>query len=132
MGNIGLSGLYQIAQTHVVEVVFTRRDKNRLPRTRRMLLTLDRKLLNSSEGLKLLHFKKPSLPRAYEPRPKNLEFFWDIIMQDWRAVPGESVNIVRTPMLPLKTYPDSTKFWQYYNLVLSKMTPAEKASFMDR
>jgi hypothetical protein len=130
--NITLSGLFNLAQTHVVQIVFTRRDKNRLPRTRRMLLTLDKALLNSDHGKKFLHFRKPSNPPAYNAASKRLLVVWDVIMQDWRSVPAENLNLVSANIFPIKTYPNPVNFWQYYNLVLSKMQPAEKASFMDR
>jgi hypothetical protein len=131
MSNISLSGLKTLAQNHVIEVRFVRRTKNRLPRKRRMLLTLDRMLLNSSQGIQLLHFKKPTQTPSYDAASKKLLIVWDLIMQDWRAVPAENLNIVYGAF-PMRTYPDSSKFWQYYNLVLTKMTALEKASFMDK
>jgi hypothetical protein len=131
MSNISLSGLKTLAQNHIIEVRFTRRTKNRLPRKRRMLLTLDRPLLNSTQGLNLLKFKKPTQSPAYDATSKKVLFVWDLIMQDWRAVPAENLNIIYGAF-PMRTTPDSSKFWNYYNLVLVKMSILEKSAFMDR
>jgi hypothetical protein len=131
MSNISLSGLKTLAQNHVIEVRFVRRTKNRLPRKRRMLLTLDRTLLNSTQGLNLLKFKKPTQSPSYDAASKKLLFVWDLIMQDWRAVPAENLNIVYGAF-PMRTSPNSLMFWNYYNLVLVKMSISEKAAFMDQ
>lgn len=128
MAKLSREGLKRLALTHAIELIFIRRDKYRMPKTRRMFMTLDPLLLNSALGKKLLHFKKPIYPRAYDPTSKNLLFVWDIIMQDWRAIPIESANIIEPP---IPTRPQKL-FWEYYNNVLVKMTSTQKSSFMDK
>jgi hypothetical protein len=49
-------------------------------------------------------------------------------MQDWRAIPIESANIIEPP---IPTRPQKL-FWEYYNNVLVKMTSTQKSAFMDK
>jgi len=113
----------------VVELKFVRRNKLRIPSTRRMLCTLDGKLLNSDQGKEFLNFKAPRFSPPYNAESKGLVVVWDIIMQDWRAIPADSCVIVTA----IKTQPRQEKnFWEYYNKVLSKMTANQKKAFMDK
>ena len=121
--------LREICKTHVVELKFVRRNKMRTPSTRRMLCTLDSKLLNSALGMEVLNFKRPRYSPPYNAAAKGLCTVWDIIMQDWRNVPSDSVEIV----MYLKTQPNlENKFWEYFDKVISKMTKTQKRSFMDK
>ena len=134
--------LYQVALTHVVEGRFERRDKNRIPRLRRMLFTLDVMLLNSYLGKNVLHFRKPTHPPAYDAKSKNLLFVWDIIMQDWRAVPCDAMTIVRViptrkpkgiVVEPGKEIVKAQEmFWKYFNTEVLHWDAAKKRSFMDQ
>jgi hypothetical protein len=119
-------GLKRLALTNVVEIKFVRRDKTRLPKTRRMFMTLDVMLLNSTLGKKVLRFKKPVNMPSYNAATKNLLFVWDIIMQGWRAVPIESTVVIHAE----STRPQKN-FWDFFNKTLKNMTPSQKASFMD-
>ena len=122
-------GLKYLLLTHLVELRFTRRVPAKFggKPTRRMLCTLDPLLLNSVLGKKILGFKKPTQLPAYNPATKNLLFVWDLFRQDWRAVSMESCDIVTA----VTTRPQKT-FWEYFNTVLIKMTPAQKAGFMNK
>lgn len=133
-------GLRRLAVTNAVEIQFVRRDKLRRPRMRRMWMTLDPLLLNSALGKKILHFRKPQFAPAYNAASKNLLFVWDIIMQDWRAVPIESVRVVKS--IPTRSQKNlnnvgenkkaQQEFWEYFNAEIINMTPQEKSAFMDR
>jgi hypothetical protein len=120
------NNLKKIAISHVVELKFKRRDKKRLPKTRRMFCTLDPLLLNSVWGKRILNFRKPRNAPAYNAASKNLLFVWDIIMQDWRAVPMESCVLIQA----VSTRPQK-KFWEFFDKAIKNMTPQQKALFMD-
>ena len=124
-----VKGLATTCIDSVVELKFVRRDKTRIPKKRRMLCTLDYALLNSALGKKMLNFKPPRFAPQYNAASKGLLIVWDIIMQDWRAIPVSSCEIVAR----IKTSPKLEKnFWEYYDKVLKKMTSAQKRGFMDR
>ena len=138
---VARESLKRLAYTNVGEIVFTRRDKNRMPTVRRMLLTLDPLLLNSAMGKAVLRFRKPTKPPAYNAASKNLLFVWDIIMADWRAVPCESTRIVADGVIPTRSQKNITHtgenrkaqqdFWEYFNNSIAKWTPQKKAQYMD-
>ena len=140
MAGLSRDGLKRLAITNVVEIRFVRRDKARNPRQRRMLMTLDPLLLNSALGKKILKFRKPNFPPSYNAASKNLLFAWDIVMQDWRAVPVESSIIIRA--IPTRSQKNmnntilnkkaQTEWWEYFNTTIAKWTPAEKSAFLDR
>lgn len=143
MAGLSRDGLKRLALTHAVEIVFVRRDKQRLPRRRRMWMTLDPLLLNSAAGKKILNFRPPKFSPAYNAAAKNLLVVWDIIMQDWRAVPVDAVQVVpggktiptravKTPNNLMANKKAQADFWEYFNTVIVKMTPAEKSAFMDK
>jgi len=140
MAGISRDGLKSSAFKNVLEIVFVRRDKNRRPTVRRMLMTLDPLLLNSELGKKILRFRKPRNAPAYNAASKNLLVVWDIIMQDWRSVPLESIRIART--IPTRSQKNLNNvlenkkaqhdFWEYFNGTVLKWTPAQKSAFIDR
>jgi hypothetical protein len=124
-----VGNLKQACLSAVVELKFVRRNKMRIPSTRRMLCTLDGKLLNSDLGKEILNFKSPRFSPPYNAESKGLVVVWDIIMQDWRAIPADSCVVVTM----IKTQPRQEKnFWEYYNKVLSKMNANQKKTFMDK
>ncbi len=124
---LSLIGLQKLCNQNVVELRFTRRNKARLPRKRRMLCTLDSKLLNSDLGKQILNFRPPRYAPPYNAASKGLLTVWDIIMQDYRNIPADSVDVVTA--IPTKNQKD---FWEYFNKVIAKMSAAQKAAFMDR
>ena len=124
-----LGGLEKLCKENVVELKFVRRNKLRYPPTRRMLCTLDAKLLNSSDGKKILNFRPPRYAPIYNARSKGLLPVWDIIMQDYRNIPVESVEVV----VAISTKDTGQKkFWEYFNKVIGKMSVGQKAAFMDK
>jgi hypothetical protein len=124
---LSVGGLKKLCSTNVVELKFVRRNKLRIPSTRRMLCTLDATLLNSTLGKEVLNFKPPRFSPPYNAESKGLVTVWDVIMQDWRNVPADACEVVTaTPTKPVQT------FWNYFDKVLSKMTASQKRSFMDK
>lgn len=123
---LSTGGLKLLCQTNVVELKFVRRT-NVLPRTRRMLATLDRKILDSELGRQILNFKPPIKTSPYNAESRGLLTVWDLFFQDWRNIPVDTCEVVATvPSQPAE------KFWEYFDKVLSKMTTQQKAVFMSK
>ncbi|MDD4109956.1 MAG: hypothetical protein PHS54_00220 [Clostridia bacterium] len=119
--------LLTLLQRNVLELrFFRRRDKPGWNNARRMLVTLDREILNSAPGRLALHFKPPTHAPAYNYFAKNLICGWDLFWQDWRMIPVESCDIVT--IIPT-TPPDL--FWNYFNIYLQAMSPSDKIQFMN-
>jgi len=124
---LSVGGLKKLCLSNVVELKFVRRNKLRLPSTRRMLCTLDSKILNSTLGKEILNFKPPRFSAPYNAESKGLLTVWDVMMQDWRSIPVDASEVVTAiPTKPVES------FWEYFNKVLSKMTKSQKRSFMDK
>lgn len=128
MIRVSLQGLRNLCETNLVELKFIRRVKltDRLP-TRRMLCTRDLRLLDSDLGRKAFNFKLPQHPPPYDAVSKNLLTVFDIIYQDWRNIPVESVAVlVAVPTNPQK------KFWEYFDTRLRTMTKTQKSDFINK
>jgi hypothetical protein len=125
---LSLGGLKQLCNSNLVELKFNRRLRLvGIPRSRRMLATLDAELLNSVMGKEILNFKPPTKIPQYDAESKGLLTVWDLLFQDWRNIPVESTVVVST--IPTKP---QEKFWEYFDKVLGKMTAAQKATFMQK
>lgn len=124
---LSVGGLRKLCSSNVVELKFVRRNKLRIPSTRRMLCTLDEILLNSTLGKEVLNFKPPRFSPPYNAASKGLVTVWDLIMQDWRSIPADACEVVTA----ISTKPVQT-FWNYFDKVLSKMTASQKRAFMDK
>ena len=118
--------LKRMAHFHVIEATFIRRDKNRIPRVRRIFFTLDVMLLNSALGKRILKTYKVSHPPPYNAAAKNLLIVWDIIQLGWRSIPMESLKICHM----VSTRPQK-KFWEFFDAAIKNMSPADKSQFMD-
>ena len=92
-----------------------------------MICTIDPAILDSQLGIEILNFKRPFTSASYNAASKNLLTVWDIIMQDWRNIPVESVDVVAT--VPTKP---PEKFWEYFNKVIAKMTARQKLNFINK
>lgn len=93
-----------------------------------MLCTKDQILLNSQLGRNILNYN-PSHGGGlkYNPAAKNLIIVWDVFLQNFRAVNCNDVDVVSV----IKTSPDASEFWKYFNENLVPMSSDQKASFMD-
>ena len=121
---VALPTLSRLLNENVIELKFIRRRvKPGANPTRRMLCTNSAVILNSREGREALHFKPSSKPLRYNPTSRNLIVVWDIFMQDYRTVNVDRCNLIAQ-------IPANDEFWRYFSEVLSKMTPAQKITFM--
>lgn len=121
---LSLGGLKTLCENNVVELKFIRRT-NGIPR--RMLATLDRKILDSKLGREILNFKTPTQAPAYNAASKGLLTVWDIFFQDWRMIPVATCEVVSVvPSNPPE------KFWEYFNKSIGNMSADQKAAFMNK
>jgi hypothetical protein len=125
---VGRTSLMLLLNTHTAELRFRRRkEKAGFNDYRRMLCTLDKKLLLSVPGKRILKFIKPHDNLKFSPAAKNLLVVWDIFMQSWRMINCDDVDLIAT----IKTSPDSSDFWKYFYQRLSEMSSDQKARFMN-
>lgn len=126
---LGRTSLWTLLNTHAAELRFHRRhDKPGFKDYRRMFCTCDRLLLGSGPGKQILNYVPPSTARLkYNPGSKNLVVVWDIFMCNWRMVNCNDVEVIAV----IKTSPDPTDFWKYFNDRIIRMSANEKAQFMN-
>jgi hypothetical protein len=118
--------LNTLLNSNVLEIRFQRRrPKPGDGPYRRMICTNSREILESEQGISLLHFKSsnPSA-RKFNPASKNLVIVWDIFMQDYRCVNVNNLDII-------SVIPGNEEFWSYYNESLLPMSPDDKVVFMN-
>lgn len=122
------STLQQILNNSVSEVKFNRkRPKPGVAATRRMLCTLDVRLLESELGKQVLNYKPATGTLKYDPSTRGLLCVWDIFVQDWRMINTETCSIVTS----INTGEDAAEFWSYFNTVILPMSSAAKAAFIN-
>mgnify|MGYP005815103835 FL=1 len=120
-----LANLKAILLDKVCEVKFVRRNpKPGRPPTRRMLCTNNAPLLNSVEGRTILNYDPPRQAPSYNPNQENLIVVWDILMQGYRTINCDTVDLIST------LEADET-FWAYLNEKISPMSAGEKMGFMN-
>jgi hypothetical protein len=128
---LGVANLKRLCQQSVVELKFKRRQKKiGFPANRRMLCTLNVQLLNGDIGKNILNFTRPTSSPPYNAESKGLVVVWDIIMQNWRAIPSESCEVAT--VFNLNTKSDQAKFFNFFDKVVLKMTASQKKIFMDK
>lgn len=117
--------LRALLEKNVLEIRFTRRrPRADRPPTRRMLCTNNSAVLRSEPGRKLLNYQDPVRANPkYNPRAKNIVIAWDILVQDFRCISADDVDV-------MSVIEDVDQFWKYYNDVLYPMTPTQKTAFM--
>ena len=120
-----LANLKAILLDKVCEVKFVRRNpKPGRPTTRRMLCTNNAQLLNSVEGRTVLNYDPPRQAPSYNPNQENLIVVWDILMQGYRTINCDSVDLI-------STLESDETFWTYLNEKISPMSAGEKMGFMN-
>lgn len=120
-----LANLKAILLDKVCEVKFVRRNpKPGRPATRRMLCTNNVQLLNSVEGRTTLNYVPPREAPNYNPNQENLIVVWDILMQGYRTINCDTVDLIST------LEADET-FWVYLNEKIAPMSAGEKMGFMN-
>lgn len=120
------SQLNGLLQSNVLDLRFLRRrPRSGVPPSRRMLCTLDSSILNSVNGRTVLNYNPPGTANLpYNAYGKGLSMVWDVMMQSFRMVSAESVNIIT------KFTGDDT-FWNYFNETIQPMTVEQKTSWMN-
>ena len=122
---VGLSNLKSMLLNKVCEVKFARRNlKPGRPASRRMLCTNNVQLLNSVEGRTVLNYRPPRMAPEYNPNQENLIITWDILMQDFRTINCDTVDLITT------LEADET-FWVYITEKIAPMSSGEKMAFMN-
>ena len=121
---IGYINLFKLLKSNVIEIQFVRRNKAAWTNvtTRRMLCTLSDYLLYSPFGTVTLNFKKPKKDSPYSAPSKGLITVWDIIMQEWRNIPVDSVKLINS--IPERD------FINYFDKKIKNMSASEKQTFM--
>lgn len=132
MGEEATLGFLKLLSENVVELKFKRRRvKGGFPPHRRMFCTINKALLNSIIGKVTLKFKPPKgIGLPYNPSQRGLVVTWDILMQDYRQIKLESVEIIE--VWPIKSKEDVEKFWSFFMDVIYPMSSEEKSNFMKR
>lgn len=91
-------------------------------RVRRMICTKS-DILTSFQGRVNLNYRPPKHSPTINQKEHNIVIVWDILCQDYRWVPCESVNIIE--VIP------KNEFWNYYNNALLPMSKRDKIAFMN-
>lgn len=115
--------LLNLLKSNVCDITFVRR----LPKNgniRRMICTLDKGILESTDGRVTLNYMPPTQPPKYNYFSKNLLNAWDIIMQDWRMINMDDCFVNET----IK----SEDFWKYFNEILLPMSSKQKLQLMNK
>lgn len=117
--------LDSLLKENVLDLRFARRiTAPGKPPTRRMLCTKSYNLLNSINGRTTLNYRPPAGPKVFEEGKHNACIVWDILMQDYRIVPAESVNVIRQ-------IPANEEFWKVFNEEIYPMSQQSKVDFMN-
>lgn len=116
-------GLKRLLENGACELRFTRRHpKTGHSNIRMMICTNSKKILNSPVGRINLNYKPPTHSPNYIPESYGLITVWDILIQNFRNIPFNSVVVLRT-------IPDS-EFEEYLANDLYPMSPQQKMRYM--
>ena len=119
------STLNNLLRKDVVDIRFTRRRPRKgVAATRRMLCTLNEDILNSVNGRTVLNYLPPSNTLPYTIADKNISMAWDIMMQNFRMIGADNVNV-------LTVYPADDTFWEYFNNNIRVMNAEQKITYMN-
>lgn len=114
--------LNNLLKQNVLIIIFNRRTPP-VGALRQMLCTKSDKVLSSLQGRINLNFRNPKHGKpAFDESKANVCVVWDILKQDYRLVPCESVSIIR------EISPD--KWWEFYNNNIRPMSQTDKLEFM--
>jgi len=117
--------LDSLLSNNVLEIRFPRRiARSGLAATRRMLCTNSLDLLNSVNGRISLNYFAPKGPRKPYLGPDNLSVAWDIMMQDYRNINCNQVDVIQE-------IPANEDFWVYFNENIYPLSQQQKFNFMN-
>jgi hypothetical protein len=119
------SALNNLLLSNVLDIRFTRRIPvgGKAP-TRRMLCTKSYDLLNTINGKVVLNYQPPRHAKQIDEAITNTCIVWDILMQDYRVVSADQVDVLRE-------IPANDSFWKIFNEEIYPMTPEQKLNFMN-
>ncbi len=119
------AALDSILLNNVCEIRFVRRIPvaGKSP-TRRMWCTKSFSLLNSTNGRVVLNYKPPTGAKKVNESANNVIVVWDILMQDYRVVSGDQVDL-------LQQVPANDEFWKFFNENIYTLTTEQKINFMN-
>ena len=110
MGSRDTFGLRMLLNTHVVELAFIKRTTG-APRV--MLCTNAQTLLSTAESRIALGWHPPKgVGLGYNPSQKNLVVVWDIMWQQYRQIPVESVRILE--VIPVRDQHELDDWWEFF------------------
>lgn len=118
-----VNNLTDLLLNNVLDVRFVRRRPKGESTARRMLCTKSFELLNSVNGRVVLNYRPPKKQKQLNENKHTAVVVWDIIMQDYRVIPADSLQVVNT-------IPADDTFWEYFNNEVYTMTPEQKKSYM--
>ena len=125
---LGRTALQSLLNVNAAELRFRRRiEKPGFKDYRRMLCTSDKRLLESAVAKRIFRFESTIGNLKYNPASKNLVLTWDIFMCNWRMVSCDDVDVIAV----IKTSPDPSEFWKYFNERIANMSATQKALFMN-
>tara|TARA_R110000787_G_scaffold114620_2_gene224357 strand:+ start:2839 stop:3204 length:366 start_codon:yes stop_codon:yes gene_type:complete len=118
------SNISSLLQTSVAVITFPRRrPKEGFSAMRRMVCTNAAALLNSMQGRMVLNYRPTTGAPKYNPGKYSLLLAWDILMQNYRMINLQGINIERE--IPID------EFWEYFEKELSPLTTQSKLAFMN-
>ena len=88
-----------------------------------MLCTKSTELLNSTNGRITLNYKPPKGGPQTNVVEKNLIIVWDIIMQSFRTISADQVNLI-------EQWPANDTFWTHFNESIYPMSADQKLEFL--
>jgi hypothetical protein len=122
---MNIQTLDSLLLNNVLDLKFIRRTPSaNKTSTRRMLCTKSYDLLNSTNGRIVLNYSQPKSIKQFNEATHNACVVWDILMQDFRIVPVESVSVI-------KTIPADEAFWKYFNSEIYIMSREQKMRYME-
>ena len=120
-----VENLKSLLLNNVLDLRFTRRQPVRgKPATRRMLCTKSYELLDSVNGRVVLNYRPPKNEKQFNEAKNNAVVVWDIIMQNYRVIPTDSVQII-------KTIPANDEFWRFFNEEVYIMSAEQKQRYIN-
>ena len=125
---LGRTALQTLLNMNAAELRFRRRiEKPGFKDYRRMFCTSDKRLLESVVAKKVFRYEDSRGNLKYNPASKNLVMTWDVFMCNWRMVSCDDVDVIAV----IKTSPDPSEFWKYFNERIASMSATQKALFMN-
>lgn len=122
---ISTTSLKAVLQNNVCEIKFLRRrPKIGQGAYRRMLCTNAPMLLNTVDGRVTLNYRPATGSLRFNPDQKNLVVAWDVFMQDYRCINGNSCDLITS-------IPANETFWTYFKKNLMGLTAPQKLAYMN-